>query len=224
MERKLKLSFDETKGLKDLYLDKLKQYFANTGDNFGDFIQTALATQPLSSINSATELYFHSMPKFIRMQKDDGSFGDSVTFTAMALPSLAHITSSELNAVECLEYRPRTVQGNHTIKLSYVMQDKVITDQRTTGHFYVPKGSRLIDALNAHSKLNPHTFQIDINAEGLVTKILSWNKIENRENLQAYWKVEKDIGNKRFEDITEQLEKEFMNKDMRYVMSFVTKQ
>lgn len=210
--------------LQDIKLElssKLEEYFSRTGGFFGGFIDSALATQPLNSVNSLTEVYFHSIPNLIHMQKADGSFGSSVPFTSIALPSITHITPSELNLIDCSAKEKGRI-SNPGLIFSYVIQDTVITDQRSTNHFYVPNGAKFISAMKEHSRVNPHTFKLQIDEEGIVTKIVSWNNIKNKENLQAYWKVERDTGNGILHDITEKLDAEALYNDTRYVMSFVT--
>lgn len=199
--------------------NKLQEYFRETGGSFGKYFQTALATQPLNSISAMTRLYFHSIPALVHMQNEDGSFGDSVPLTALALPAITHITPSDLNDIHC----PAPSTNDSVLTLSYVIQDKVLTDQRTTGHIFVSKGTKFISNLKQHTRQNHHTFDLVVDEGGILTRIVSWNDVRNRENLQAYWQVEKDIGNGKLKDITEKLDREVLFKDTRYIISFVTK-
>merc|ERR1719411_1047332 len=121
---------------KDL-ADKLYKYFETHG-TYGKFLDIALATQPLNSLHEYSKLYFRSIPDLLDMQKPDGSFGGSVPFTSVALSSITHITSNELKSIECNEKRPYTPDGNLIVKLHYVIEDKVLTGQRTTSNFRVP--------------------------------------------------------------------------------------
>jgi len=227
-EMDLKAFKDHKQKLQELKSDLgnyLQQYFLETGGTFGGFIETSLATQPLNKITSKTELFLHSLPALINTQKDDGSFGGSVPFTAIALPSISHIISSEFDEIECPRVTRRKWQdGSVKIILSYVMQDKVISQQRTTGHLFVHNGAKLISALKKHSEQNPHTFKLKIIEGGVITKIDSWNNIGNKDNLQAYWKVQKDLGNGNYDDITEKLDKETLFRDTKYMFSFVQNQ
>jgi len=202
---------------------KLEKYFEIHG-TFGKFLDVALATQPLNSLHEYSKLYLRSIPDLLEMQKSDGSFGSSVPFTSVALSSITHITSSDLNTISCgVRDDAKDQNGNPIVRLSYVIEDKVITGQRTTSNFNVPKGSKLISALQENSKLNPYTFKLIVNEIGAFTKIVSWNEIENKDNLQAYWRVQKDTGNGLLLDITDKLGHEALFQDTRYIITFITK-
>merc|ERR1719322_663054 len=209
--------------IKSALSDKLNQYFDSHG-TFGKFLDIALATQPLNSFAEYSKLYLRSIPELLGMQKKDGSFGGSVPFTAVALSSITHITSTDLNSIKC-EYsdKPKGANGKPIVRLSYVIEDKVITGQRTASNFHVPEGSKLVSALHGHAKANPHTFDLVINENGKFTKIISWNGIENKDNLQAYWRVQKDLGNGALADITDKLGHEAVFQDTKYIISFISK-
>jgi len=194
--------------------DKLEVHYEGNQD-FGGFFETALAIQPLSQIPSKTELLFKSIPRLIRMQKNDGSFGGSVAFTSIALPSMSHTSSSELNEIKC-----RRKPDRSGLILSYVVHDKVVSNQRSKSHFLVPKGAKLIAELRKHSEENPHTFNLTITNTLIGPSIESWNGIKNDGTLQAYWKIQKVLPLGDYKDITEHLERETVDEDTHYIISF----
>ena len=123
---------------------------------FGGFMATALAVQSLNRADSnlvQDHVASRGLTRLLEFQKLDGSFGESIGFTSLAMPALTGQTVADLRKVTC----PNRNSEHHIV--SFIVDDSVYSKQKVTGHIKVEDGTLLVRAFQRYSKRNPHTFK-----------------------------------------------------------------
>ena len=137
------------------YLDTVQE----KDGGFGSLFATSLAIQAKLSTKVKAEFDMDAAWMNLKTsQKPDGSFGHSVTFTAIALPALTGQTLIDVKRVVCPD--PEVAKkASPTLTVAYELEDLVFSQQRFSGHMVVQKGTTLQDALLNYAKENPTIFK-----------------------------------------------------------------
>lgn len=122
-------------------------------------------------------------------QKEDGSFGSSVTFTSLAIGGLTSRSIDRVKQIEC-EQVWKVSKNNFEIKV--IFEDSVFAQQKFIQRLPAKKGDKLFALLSQFSKENPLTFDLELTQNGNLMTITRVNELMNIPEADNSWKVYKE--------------------------------
>jgi len=160
------------------------------------FTGTALAVQALVRVDAGLVgrgVINRGIRRLISYQKEDGSFGSSISYTALALPALTGQTAADLGTTLC---QPPPIKEDQDLTVYIVIRDEVYSKQSTRIHIKVDKsgaaatrGTTLRSALVKFSRDNKDTFDLKLKRSASGPLISKINNLSHNPASGARWSV-----------------------------------
>ncbi len=93
--------------------------------------------------------------RLLKLQSADGSFGGSVSLTALAIPALSNFNSLDIPSVTCPKANEPVGEENGHIRVYYRIEDLFFHSQTLIGDFQTMEGTSLFRAIEEYEKSYP---------------------------------------------------------------------
>lgn len=154
------------------------------GNSFGSLYKDVLLFQSLKKDDPRIPAL---RKHILSLQKSDGSYGGSVSLTAMTIPVLSNWTAVDIQYSPCTGSPAKDVTPRDFVTLHYEIEESVISKQSIVGKFLAKPNQPLLDALVAFHKEHPEIFDFESFKTPFGEAIKQINGLESDEDVN--WTV-----------------------------------
>ncbi len=152
----------------------------------------------------------------LESQKEDGSFGSSITFTSLAIGGMSSRSINLLSKVNCEDHWMKDLDK---FEIEIEITDEVFSKQTFVDRIPAEKGDALFDLLDSYAQKHPRTLKLEHANEGTGVVITSINDLKNEDLLGYSWKAYRGKNGELTAPIFD-LETELVNDETTYILEY----